>query len=541
MMVGCPSCPRWRRWPRSSARTPSATCSRGSTSPRVQAIKTFDPPLSALGGLEITGASRHGKFLDLDVSGLHLVVHLARAGWLHWRTACRPRRRSRARARSRCACTWTTATASTSPSRAPARGWRSTSSGRRRRCPASPGSARTRCEVDREQFAALLAGRARAAQGRAHRPDADRRHRQRLLRRDPARRAALAVQDGRQARRRRTGPSLRRDAGDADRRARAPASGQKAATMKGEKRSGLRCTPAPACRARSAATPSARCLRRHLAAVLPDLPDRRQAAGRPADVQAAAVRPAGHVRPVQRADRLAHRRAPRMLGRIAAERGWAIDGERLYDEWDRRNKASQRDEPAWIPFAEHCRRSLAATYADLGLAGPRGRRRRDAARLGRRLAAVARRRRRAAGARRRGTGSACSPTWTTTSSPARRWPRWSPTTPSSPRSGCAPTSPRPELYRRARERAGGELVHVATSARDVRGRAGGRHRRDPPAPARARPRPGRAGARPVGRGPDGAGPAPGLSESPVSGRQSRIAVVTAVCSVRTPPMTSASR
>ncbi|MCF6746425.1 Fpg/Nei family DNA glycosylase [Blastococcus sp. KM273128] len=51
----------------------------------VQAIKTFDPPLSALAGLEITGAARHGKFLDLDVSGLHLVVHLARAGWLHWR------------------------------------------------------------------------------------------------------------------------------------------------------------------------------------------------------------------------------------------------------------------------------------------------------------------------------------------------------------------------------------------------------------------------------------------------------------------------
>ena len=49
----------------------------------VQAIKTFDPPLSALAGLELTGASRHGKFLDLDVSGVHLVVHLARAGWLH--------------------------------------------------------------------------------------------------------------------------------------------------------------------------------------------------------------------------------------------------------------------------------------------------------------------------------------------------------------------------------------------------------------------------------------------------------------------------
>jgi len=51
----------------------------------VQAIKTFDPPLSALGGLELTGVTRHGKFLDLDVSGLHLVVHLARAGWLQWR------------------------------------------------------------------------------------------------------------------------------------------------------------------------------------------------------------------------------------------------------------------------------------------------------------------------------------------------------------------------------------------------------------------------------------------------------------------------
>jgi formamidopyrimidine-DNA glycosylase len=56
----------------------------------VQAIKTFDPPLSALAGLEVTGAGRHGKFLDLDVSGLHLVVHLARAGWLHWRTGLPP-------------------------------------------------------------------------------------------------------------------------------------------------------------------------------------------------------------------------------------------------------------------------------------------------------------------------------------------------------------------------------------------------------------------------------------------------------------------
>ncbi len=56
----------------------------------VSALKTFDPPLSALPGLEVTGAGRHGKFLDLDVSGVHLVVHLARGGWLHWREKLPP-------------------------------------------------------------------------------------------------------------------------------------------------------------------------------------------------------------------------------------------------------------------------------------------------------------------------------------------------------------------------------------------------------------------------------------------------------------------
>ena len=51
----------------------------------INVLKTYDPPVTALQGLELTSVSRHGKFLDLDVSGLHLVVHLARAGWLHWR------------------------------------------------------------------------------------------------------------------------------------------------------------------------------------------------------------------------------------------------------------------------------------------------------------------------------------------------------------------------------------------------------------------------------------------------------------------------
>ncbi|ANH37816.1 putative formamidopyrimidine-DNA glycosylase-like protein [Nocardioides dokdonensis FR1436] len=49
------------------------------------ALKTFDPPLGALEGLLVDGVTRHGKFLDIDVSGTHLVMHLARAGWVRWR------------------------------------------------------------------------------------------------------------------------------------------------------------------------------------------------------------------------------------------------------------------------------------------------------------------------------------------------------------------------------------------------------------------------------------------------------------------------
>ena len=38
-------------------------------------------------GREVDGGRRHGKFLDLDVDGIHLVFHLARAGWLRWSEA----------------------------------------------------------------------------------------------------------------------------------------------------------------------------------------------------------------------------------------------------------------------------------------------------------------------------------------------------------------------------------------------------------------------------------------------------------------------
>jgi 2-haloalkanoic acid dehalogenase type II len=160
--------------------------------------------------------------------------------------------------------------------------------------------------------------------------------------------------------------------------------------------------------------------------------------------------------------------ASRVFTAIADEYGWSIDGPTLYDEWDRRNKASQRDEQQWIPFADHCSRALAATYDALGLVG---RPSVDAVVL---LGSVA------------------------------GWPLWPDVADGLPaltgryrvgvlsnvddevfaRSAVAGLvadddvltserlrayKPHPEIYRRARERAGGDLVHVATSARDVRG------------------------------------------------------------------------
>ena len=58
-------------------------------------LTTYDPPASALVGRYVRDVRRHGKFLDVvTVSGdadpegpvaeLHLVLHLARAGWLRW-------------------------------------------------------------------------------------------------------------------------------------------------------------------------------------------------------------------------------------------------------------------------------------------------------------------------------------------------------------------------------------------------------------------------------------------------------------------------
>ncbi|MFB0632603.1 Fpg/Nei family DNA glycosylase [Streptomyces sp. AB3(2024)] len=50
----------------------------------VSVLKTYDPPLGALEGRRAGPVARYGKFLALGIGDLHLVTHLARAGWLRW-------------------------------------------------------------------------------------------------------------------------------------------------------------------------------------------------------------------------------------------------------------------------------------------------------------------------------------------------------------------------------------------------------------------------------------------------------------------------
>lgn len=58
----------------------------------LSALKTYDPPLTALADATLIGTDRRGKFLvlnlvDADGEPLDLVIHLSRAGWIHWRTS----------------------------------------------------------------------------------------------------------------------------------------------------------------------------------------------------------------------------------------------------------------------------------------------------------------------------------------------------------------------------------------------------------------------------------------------------------------------
>ncbi|MEU1195051.1 DNA-formamidopyrimidine glycosylase family protein [Streptomyces sp. NPDC005813] len=51
----------------------------------ISVLKTYDPPVTAFEGREVTAVHRYGKFLDIEADGLHFVTHLARAGWLRWK------------------------------------------------------------------------------------------------------------------------------------------------------------------------------------------------------------------------------------------------------------------------------------------------------------------------------------------------------------------------------------------------------------------------------------------------------------------------
>ena len=199
------------------------------------------------------------------------------AGQVADRAAGAPRRRLRA---------------STSPRRAPRSRSPSTSCATRPRCRASRGSGPTRWRADfsLDDFAGILAGRRTQVKGLLRDQSVVRRRRQRLLRRDPARRADVAVRAGRQARRPTTSSACTprcatrspmrspRPPGKPARRAQGrQARGHAGARPHGPDLPGLRRH-----RARGV-------VRRLLAPVLPDLPDRRQAARRPAAVPPAEV------------------------------------------------------------------------------------------------------------------------------------------------------------------------------------------------------------------------------------------------------------
>jgi formamidopyrimidine-DNA glycosylase len=51
------------------------------------ALKTFEISVDVLEGRRVDRVTRHGKFLDLTAGDVHLVMHLARAGWIRWREA----------------------------------------------------------------------------------------------------------------------------------------------------------------------------------------------------------------------------------------------------------------------------------------------------------------------------------------------------------------------------------------------------------------------------------------------------------------------
>ena len=173
-------------------------------------LTTYDPPAAALVGRTVAGVGRHGKFLDLStVPGptspptrrpeLHLLLHLARAGWLRWSDAISPRPPKMG------------GPISLRVVLGGGGGFDVTEAGTKKSVTAAvvtdpravPGVARLGPDalgLDRAALGEILAGQTGRIKNVITDQTDHRRHRQRLLRRDPAHRKAFALRDGRPAR-----------------------------------------------------------------------------------------------------------------------------------------------------------------------------------------------------------------------------------------------------------------------------------------------------------------------------------------------------
>lgn len=64
--------------------------------------------------------------------------------------------------------------------------------------------------------------------------------------------------------------------------------------------------------------------------------------------------------------------AGQVFDRLAEQRRWRLGGHEVYDAWDRRHKAAQRECVAWVPYDVLARAALSDVYADLHLEGRAG-------------------------------------------------------------------------------------------------------------------------------------------------------------------------
>lgn len=55
--------------------------------------------------------------------------------------------------------------------------------------------------------------------------------------------------------------------------------------------------------------------------------------------------------------------------RLASERGWVLAGSEVFDGWDAANKKAQAECVTWVPYRELAATALAATYSSLGIDG----------------------------------------------------------------------------------------------------------------------------------------------------------------------------